>query len=766
MATVADIDAVIASDPDVQDAIRRRDAPTVRRLAEAMYRRAGVTTPPTGGPEEGLQSTVGAPVNPELNPGALRASPRLHPLLGLIDKVSPGTGGRIQDVITREALPMAGMLVGGAPSMAGRILSPTVRMAGEAIGAGAGRAANQGLGIEPPSLSTIAASAITPPVVRAGTGLATRALKEGAIHLPGAPYLLHEMGATEARTPLETYKPAITASSMFGQLSDTSASVPMTATDAAINATLKRQASLSKGAQDAPLIAYVQGLQEKLAETPGAVPALTFQNEISTLGEKIRLSGRQGSTGHSTLKQLYATMIQDLDRKIQAEPDLSIGADAQQINALQRTGVTADPTADAIASARAAPARPTVERTLTGQAVPTPPTPRAPYASDTLADPTADAIASARAAPARPTRTNTGEIVEVPNPAARAPTPTTTLDFARIHQDMIAAGWKTDQGTGLWYNPEALVMRDDPLPYADAVKRAMVTNQIYVPNALRTAEQIMAGRKRILGAENMTARNVSPAPTLLREQRIIRSGGASPGSQETTDDILNALKPLTSEPAPPPGTPAFEQWRAQQRRIPRGVASSGDAAFTDEFLKELGTNDLALLKAARQTSRKENALKNLEEWLGVGHAQQVMQGQGDQLKFNAKYVLTNMLTDKNFRGSFPPDEFKAMQDMYERLNKLPAFDPPSNVNYGSARTIGKYTTMGLTGQAIGGPKGAALASLIAWIGPKAVSALVGTTWGRRALTTVIQSNRGIMDHRAAAVLGTLVEGELGNSLQE
>jgi hypothetical protein len=192
------------------------------------------------------------------------------------------------------------------------------------------------------------------------------------------------------------------------------------------------------------------------------------------------------------------------------------------------------------------------------------------------------------------------------------------------------------------------------------------------------------------------------------------------------------------------------------RKIFKSLNKDMDAAVTS-------SPDIPLLKQARQTSKRELAIKDLEEWIDVGGATKINRGQGGDIQFNANYVLKKMETDPLFSQSFPADDLAKMKATFERLNTAPVLDTPANVNAGSMRALGKYSAMGAIGGALNPqdrPEGVAAGLAIAWLGPKATAWAVGTARGRALVEKILTSNKGVFDHRGAAIIAAAAEGAL------
>ena len=81
-------------------------------IRQQVYTEFGIGEDEQGAPKAGLSSQGIQPPR-ELSPGVIRPSPTLHPVFGAIERVSPGTGGMMQDVAIREAIPTALTAAGG-----------------------------------------------------------------------------------------------------------------------------------------------------------------------------------------------------------------------------------------------------------------------------------------------------------------------------------------------------------------------------------------------------------------------------------------------------------------------------------------------------------------------------------------------------------------------------------------------------------------------------------------------------------------------------
>jgi hypothetical protein len=272
---------------------------------EKAYAAFGITGEEVGAPKAGLQSQ-GIRAPQELTTGIIRESPKLHPVFGAIDRLSPGTGGEMQGVFNREAIPTL-LTVGGGALGAGARLGAVGKAILEASGSGIGGGINQATGIEPPNGLQLAGRIVAPMAAR-GT---MSALQQAPRLLPGASAALQEEAVGQARNiPSLIRPPAQSSDTLYSALEKAgNPRMELPTTMSEMGRLQKIEGHIAEGLKSEPLLTVIEGLKNK---TGGG--GMTFQEikeNLERLGKKI------GSTTDAELKgaykDLYKSLLTDLE---------------------------------------------------------------------------------------------------------------------------------------------------------------------------------------------------------------------------------------------------------------------------------------------------------------------------------------------------------------------------------------------------------------------------------------------------------------------
>ena len=228
----------------------------------------------------------------------------------------PQGKGFFENFVKSAVLPTAGGVAGAA--FGGGVGTPfgmTIPggVIGGGVGSGLGEAANQLLGITPPSLGEIGKATAIPMAVGAGgAGLRTLAPFTTA---GKAAQTLNALAPEEAAARVATLTPKIPSSALFKQATESQVHVPMNRTVHAIDNMLDDLTNVSSGVQKAnsQVIGYLKGLKNLLGTSVHGLSPLRLQRELEGAGHVIKSVQTKGGSGSGAIKKTFDAMVKDLD---------------------------------------------------------------------------------------------------------------------------------------------------------------------------------------------------------------------------------------------------------------------------------------------------------------------------------------------------------------------------------------------------------------------------------------------------------------------
>lgn len=226
-------------------------------------------------------------------------------------------GGSFMGQFVKPAvLPTAGGIAGAA--FGGGVGTPfgmTIpgAIAGGSIGSMLGEAGNQALGITEPSMGQIGMAGAIPAVAGAA-GAALRPLMP-FLSSGRAAQTLNALAPEEAAAKVGAMLPKVKASVLFGQAAQAKVMVPMNRTTHMIDDMLDELTNVSSGVQRAnsQVIGYLKGLKNTLGTNPQGLSPLALQRELEGAGNVVKSVNVKGGTGSGSIKQVFKSMVNDLD---------------------------------------------------------------------------------------------------------------------------------------------------------------------------------------------------------------------------------------------------------------------------------------------------------------------------------------------------------------------------------------------------------------------------------------------------------------------
>ena len=222
----------------------------------------------------------------------------------------------LKQYVKPAVLPTVGGIAGAA--FGGGIGTPfgmTVPggIAGGAVGSMLGEAGNEAMGITEPSWGQIGLAGGIPLAVGAGAA-GLRALAPFAT-AGRAAQVLNALAPEEAAGKLAAMAPKVNASSLFKQATAAQVTIPMNRTALKLEDMIDELSDVSSGVKRAnsQVLNYIKGLREKIATSPGGLTPLALQRELEGAGNVVKSVNVKGGTGSGSIKQVFKSMVNDLD---------------------------------------------------------------------------------------------------------------------------------------------------------------------------------------------------------------------------------------------------------------------------------------------------------------------------------------------------------------------------------------------------------------------------------------------------------------------
>lgn len=239
--------------------------------------------------------------------------------------------------IAPAVAPTVGAALGGMSPMPG----------GAAMGAMAGEGLNQLTGVTEPSLTQIGLQGFLPAAASAVTNTGRTLLRMSGARGAEALNTLAPQHAAEMLGKMQPYLPS---KFYFKMATQDKAEIPLTKTEGVLQGLIDDLKMASGGIQShqAPVLKYLEGLQQKIIGRPTGIPASELQAELNGLGELVKSSRRQGGPGEKSYKQVYSKLMTDLDT---AADTANLGLPAAQALKAARDTFRREATLDEIGTA-------------------------------------------------------------------------------------------------------------------------------------------------------------------------------------------------------------------------------------------------------------------------------------------------------------------------------------------------------------------------------------------------------------------------------
>ena len=255
------------------------------------------------------------------------------------------------------------------------------------------------------------------------------------------------------------------------------------------------------------------------------------------------------------------------------------------------------------------------------------------------------------------------------------------------------------------------------------------------------ASKYKAAAAQLQGKEALLSPgNKDPSITRLADGIVRMVDGW--GGQVPFKILREELKRLNARLA---GQPGIEQGAVKRLR-----GALKDALEDTASANNAARPAVATLKAYVDAFKRETARGELKDMVESGIR---IQQESGATMLNARKILEAINKDTLFQKSMGADELSAIRHTLTELNRIPALPPPRGAQFGSALTMTKAGTAGgLTYLATGNPYTAALVGSMTPAASLAVSRLLMSEPGRKALLSLVRKTGPLFSPETIAVL--------------